>query len=247
MESRRVHKSPLKAIFFDAAGTIFDARQPVGRSYANLAREFGVDAGEDAVSAAFRRVFHAAPPLAFGRGHPPAELRRLERQWWRARVAETFAGLGEFADFDAYFEALFAFFADPANWRADDEAPQLLARLKESGFVLGVISNFDARVYRILDGLGLARFFDSITISSEAGYAKPSPRLFEAALGKHSLAPGEALHVGDSVAFDICGAAAAGVASILVDPNGHHDGLASGRRVRKLLSVLEIIRDAKIA
>ena len=113
----------LKAVFFDAAGTIFEARQPVGRSYARLAREFGVDTSEEAVSAAFRRVFHAAPPLAFGAGHPPAELRRLERQWWWARVADTFAGLGEFSDFDAYFDALFAFFADPAHWRADDEAP----------------------------------------------------------------------------------------------------------------------------
>lgn len=243
-----VRPSRLKAVFFDAAGTIFDARQPVGRSYARLAREFGVDADEAAVNAAFRRVFHAAPPLAFGPGHPTDELRRLERGWWRARVAETFAGLGEFTDFDAYFDALFAFFADPANWRADDEAPAILARLKQSGFVLGVISNFDARVYRILDGLGLAGFFDSITISSEAGYAKPSPRLFEAALSKHSLAPDQALHVGDSIVFDVHGAAAAGIRSVLIEPHGQHsrDGLASGGRVASLASLTEIIRGTEI-
>jgi len=247
--NRMMRTTHLKAVFFDAAGTIFDARQPVGRSYARLAREFGVDADEETVNAAFRRVFHAAPPLAFGPGHPSAELRRLERDWWRARVAETFAGLGEFTDFDAYFDALFAFFADPAHWRADDEAPALLARLKQSGFALGVISNFDARVYRILDGLGLARFFDSITISSEAGFAKPSPRLFEAALSKHSLAPDQALHVGDSVALDIRGAAAARIPAVLIDPRGQHslDGVPASRRVASLASVLDIIRRAEIA
>jgi len=239
----------LKAVFFDAAGTIFDSRQPIGRSYANVAREFGVDADEKSVNAAFRRVFHAAPPLAFGVGHPPAELRRLEREWWRARVADTFSGLGEFGDFDGYFDKLFAFFADPANWRADDEAYGTLARLKESGLVLGVISNFDARLYRILEGLGLARFFESITISSEAGYAKPSPRLFEAALSKHSFAPDQALHVGDSVALDIHGAAAAGIPAVLFDPRGQEslEGAPACRRISSLASVLDNVRGAEIA
>ncbi|HTY54694.1 MAG TPA: HAD-IA family hydrolase [Candidatus Binataceae bacterium] len=238
----------LKAIFFDAAGTIFDARQPIGRSYARLAREYGVDADEEAVGAAFRRVFPAAPPLAFGKGHPPAELRRLEREWWRTRVAETFAGMGDFTDFDAYFDALFAFFADPAHWRTDDEAPALLARLKDSGFALGVISNFDARVYGILEGLGLSRFFDSVTISSEAGYAKPSPRLFEVALGKHSIAPGQALHVGDSVALDIHGASAAKIPVVLFDPGKQHslDGYPGVERISSLAAVSDIIRRSEV-
>jgi putative hydrolase of the HAD superfamily len=238
----------IKAVFFDAAGTIIDARQPIGRSYASVAREFGVDADEKAVNAAFRRVFHSAPPLAFGRGHPAPELRRLERDWWHARVADTFAGLGKFTDFDAYFDKLFAFFADPGHWRADDEAARLFVRLKESGIMLGVISNFDARLYGILGGLGLANFFESITISSEAGYAKPSPRLFEAALNKHGLAPEQALHVGDSVALDIHGAAAAGITPILFDPRGVEslENAPPCARVSSLAAVSDIIRRTEI-
>src|SRR5579863_7093081 len=112
----------IRAAFFDAAGTLFEAREPVGRTYARLAREFGVEASEEAVAAGFRRAFGEAAGLAFGRGHPAGELRRLEREWWRKRVAETFLGIGTFADFDAYFEALFAYFGDPLHWVADDEA-----------------------------------------------------------------------------------------------------------------------------
>jgi putative hydrolase of the HAD superfamily len=207
----------LRAVFFDAAGTLFDAREPIGATYARIARHHGVDAPDAAVDASFRRAYNGAPPLAFGLARPPAELRRLERQWWRDRVAVTFAGLGEFPDFDAYFDQLFAYFAHPASWTADPEAQPLLQRLKESGLIVGVISNFDYRLYRILEGLGLGRFFDSITISSEAGYAKPACEIFDAALGRHAIPAAEALHVGDSEERDFHAAARAGIASILVD------------------------------
>jgi putative hydrolase of the HAD superfamily len=207
----------IRAVFFDAAGTLFETRAPVGETYARIAHAYGVDAGADSINAAFRTVFRDATPLAFGPGRAPEELRRLERSWWRDLVAKTFAKFGEFRDFEAYFDALFAFFADPANWTADDEALSTLTALRTRGLTLGVISNFDHRLYRILDGLELSRWFDSITISSEAGYAKPSAKVFETALERHRLGPGEALHIGDSEHLDVAGASAAGMATVLIN------------------------------
>jgi putative hydrolase of the HAD superfamily len=174
----------IRAVFFDAAGTLFESREHIGRTYARLARDFGLDVSEEAVAAGFRRAFGAAPGLAFGLGLRHDELRRLERRWWRERVSETFAPIGKFRDFDAYFDALFAHFADPGHYIADVEAAPMLQRLKNDGFKLGVISNFDYRLYRILDGLELTRYFDSITISSEAGYAKPRREVYDAALAR---------------------------------------------------------------
>jgi putative hydrolase of the HAD superfamily len=191
----------------------------VGASYVRIAREYGVDASVADVGTRFRAAFHDAAPLAFGPGRSAPELRRLERQWWLDLVAATFIGLGEFKDFDAYFDALFAFFADPGHWIADADAAQTLQCLKDSGLALGVISNFDHRLYRILDGLGLSCYFDSVTISSEAGYAKPAAELFRVALARHSVQPAEALHVGDSEHLDLAGAAAAGIAGVLIEPN----------------------------
>jgi putative hydrolase of the HAD superfamily len=226
----------LKAVFFDAAGTIFHTREPAGMSYARIARRFGLEADADAVVAAFRRAFHAAPGLAFGPGRPGAELRRMEREWWRALVLRTFDGVGRFADFEAYFDALFTFFADPANWTADPDAPALLETLKARGMLLGVISNFDYRIYRVIEALGLAQYFDSITISSEAGWAKPAPEIFRAALGRHSLSPAEAVHVGDSETHDLRGACGVGMGAILVDPQSAEALAVAGRcaRVRAL-------------
>ncbi|HJU12116.1 MAG TPA: HAD-IA family hydrolase [Candidatus Binataceae bacterium] len=223
----------IKAVFFDAAGTLFDTREPVGESYARIARAYGLNASAGAVDAAFRRAFHDAVPLAFGTGHDPEQLRRLEREWWRELVMRTFAGLGNFADFGAFFNSLFEFFANPAHWRADAEALPMLNALRERGLTLGVISNFDYRLYRILDGLGLAAWFDSITISSEAGYAKPSVKLFEAALEQHRLAPFQAVHVGDSEHLDLAGASAAGMAAILINPKlAEEDVSVAGRTAR---------------
>jgi len=201
------------------------------------------------VEASFRRAFASAPGLAFGPGHPPDELRRLERRWWRALVEKTFAGLGEFTNFDAYFDALFAFFGDSANWNLLPETIETLGRLKDRGLKLGVLSNFDYRIYGVLDGLGLTPYFDSIAISSEAGYAKPSAQLFKAVLNRHGLAANDAMHVGDSEALDFEGAAAAGLAAVLVDARCRPAVAICGRRARiaSLAYVIEVAQRLRFA
>src|SRR5690349_12196519 len=96
--NRRTEKmAQIEAVFFDAAGTLFETREPVGESYARIARAYGLNASAGAVDAAFRRTFRDAVPLAFGTGCKPEQLRRLEREWWRDLVMRTFAGMGEFA------------------------------------------------------------------------------------------------------------------------------------------------------
>ncbi|HZP45573.1 MAG TPA: HAD-IA family hydrolase [Candidatus Binataceae bacterium] len=208
----------IKVVFFDAAGTLFDARVPIAESYARIAGRYGVERNAEAVNEGFRRAFHQAPPLAFGPGREAAELRALEHRWWREVVAQTFLDTAIFSDFQGYFDELFAFFGEPDNWRVDPGAIPMLQRLRGDGLRLGIISNFDYRLYRILDGLGLRPYFDSITISSEAGYAKPAPEVFHVALAKHGATPLEALHVGDSPHHDGAGARAANIACVLIDP-----------------------------
>jgi putative hydrolase of the HAD superfamily len=240
----------IRAVFFDAAGTLFEAREPIGRTYARLARQFGLEASEDAVEAGFRRAFGTAPGLAFGLGLRQDELRRLERRWWRERVGETFAPLGKFPDFDAYFDALFAHFADPDNWMADLEAAPTLQRLKNDGLKLGVISNFDHRLYRILDGLDLTRYFDSITISSEAGYAKPRREVYDTALARVGVEAHAAMHVGDSEHLDFAPAAAIGMAAVLIDraeKQARHSIEGRTARINSLASVSEFARVFELA
>src|SRR5208283_1847955 len=207
----------LKAVFFDAAGTLFDAREPVGHTYARIARKHGLHAADAQVSAGFRRAFSSTPGLAFGPGRRADEIRRLEREWWYGLVLRSFEGLGEFDSFDAFFEELFAYFGDPASWAPLPEARAVIRSLKDAKLKLGIISNFDARLYPILEGLELRPFFETVTISSEAGYAKPARQIFATALADLGVASAEAVHIGDSAHMDVRGAQDAGLRAILID------------------------------
>ena len=105
-----------------------------------------------------------------------------------------------------------------------------------------MISNFDARLFGVLDGLDIGHFFDPIVASTRAGAAKPEPAIFQKALAECDLQPQEALHIGDSYELDIVGAQQAGLTPVLVERSGRQqstDDCHVVRRLDELLTVLE--------
>ena len=76
----------IRAVTFDAAGTLFAPREPVGETYASTARGHGMPADAAGVDARFRRAMRAAPPLAFPGIEAPQRL-AFERAWWTSIVA----------------------------------------------------------------------------------------------------------------------------------------------------------------
>ncbi len=229
----------LRAVSFDAAGTLFHPVRPIGELYAMVAARHGIDVDAGLLNDRFRAAFRAAPPLAF----PPlaaAELRRREKAWWHAVVREVFTGLAV-ADFETYFDALFAFFASADAWRADPDAAPLLTGLRAAGIRILVVSNFDARVRDVLAGLGLAALIDQITISSEAGAAKPDPRIFATALGAAGLRAADVVHVGDTAREDLAAARAAGLEVVLVGGDELAVEAPDATRVPRLGAVVDVI------
>ena len=57
--------SEIRAVLFDAVGTLIELREPVGETYARMARPFGVALPAWRVDDAFRRILKRAPPLVF--------------------------------------------------------------------------------------------------------------------------------------------------------------------------------------
>src|SRR5262245_3929548 len=98
--------SNLKVVFFDAAGTLIEARGGVGEIYSRVAREFGFEAEPKVLQQNFAKVFPLQPPMAFPAGTSGAALFELEKAWWRDLVNAVFAGLGPFPLFDEFFEAI---------------------------------------------------------------------------------------------------------------------------------------------
>ena len=188
----------IKAIFFDAAGTLIYLPRSVGEHYREVAARFGADLDADALDRAFREAWHAAPARLSQDTPRPDD----DKGWWRTLVDDVLARVltGEQAarfDGKAFFEAAYAHFAEPGVWQAYPEAPATLEALRAHGYRLAVISNFDRRLYRVLDDLGLRRFFDAMIVSSEVGADKPDPRIFSRALQTLQVAAAEAWHVGD--------------------------------------------------
>jgi putative hydrolase of the HAD superfamily len=92
----------------------------------------------------------------------------------------------------------------------------LLTFLDGRGVKLGVLSDYPA--LRKLEALGIAGRFSLVLSAgdSEVGVFKPHPRGFLAACKRWGLRPEEVLCVGDRADVDAAGAAAAGMASVIV-------------------------------
>jgi putative hydrolase of the HAD superfamily len=227
----------MRVVFFDAAGTLFQVKGSVGQVYLDQARRYGVTTSPAALQQAFRRALDDAPPLAFSLTDA-TDIKACERLWWFDVVHNVFYRVGMFEGFDQYFEDVFAYFAGSEAWELYPETLATLQALEERGKELGIVSNFDSRLYEILVGLGIDRFFESVTLSSFAGAAKPSPQIFIRALAKHGAGPQEALHIGDSLQEDIHGAKAAGIKPVFLQ---REDGACLLSDVPTITNLYEVI------
>jgi putative hydrolase of the HAD superfamily len=214
------------AVLFDAAETLFTTRGTVGDLYATSARKFGSRATATDIQAAFERQFQRSGPIH----------RSTEKEWWKDVVRRVFTDVGMVEDFDGLFNEIYERFRGAGGWSLFPETRETLEALKGQGLKLGIISNFDSRIYSVLDALGIRSFFDSVTISSEAGYAKPHPEIFLAAVRALDVPAWRALFVGDSLSDDVEAGNAAGLDAVLVDRTDHYVGVPFPR-IRSLLEV----------
>src|SRR6266853_779240 len=205
----------IKAISFDAVGTLFYLTKTVGDHYAYVGREVGLDFDAKELERAFHGAWKKVPQRAAIDG--PRE--NDDRDWWRklvdAVLDQVAPSLSEF-DRDNFFEVAYEHFAEAAVWELYPEVPDVLEQLQPR-FQLAVISNFDGRLRFILQHLGISRFFTHIFISSEIGADKPDPEIFRRALNLIDLKPDEVLHVGDDPQRDWEAASAAGLSIFRLD------------------------------
>lgn len=89
----------------------------------------------------------------------------------------------------------------------------VLADLAER-YRLGIVSNFYGNLATVCDELGLRSHLDVMVDSTDLGWTKPDPRLFQHALGALGVDAAHAAFVGDSASRDMAGARAMGMAHI---------------------------------
>src|SRR5437667_12802609 len=205
----------IKAIFFDAADTLFHLPLGVGYHYALVGEEIGLKLDAARLDHAFAKAWNSMPKRA------PIDGPRMndDKDWWRTLVDfvldQVAPSLSEL-DRDNFFEIAYEHFAEAGVWELYPEVIEVLEQLCPR-FQLAVISNFDGRLRMILEQLGVSKFFKHVFLSSELGADKPDPEIFRRALNVIHFEPNDVLHVGDDPERDWKAAASVGLSIFQLD------------------------------
>ena len=222
----------IRAVSFDAAGTLIHLAEEVGVLYARVALRHGIAADPALLNDAFRTVWKRTHP-AFSEDSPIADVH--EKAWWARLVREVFheAGSTIFGDelFDEFFDALYRHFEEPGTWLPVPGAREVVEAVARRHRCI-VLSNFDTRLRRILADMDLLTPFEALFLSSEFRLSKPDHRLFARVSEALDIPPPQILHVGDDPLCDWAGAEAAGF---------QHFRVGRGQRnISELLSELSL-------
>jgi putative hydrolase of the HAD superfamily len=204
--------SDIRAITFDAGGTLLAPHPSVGHVYAEVLEGFGLERDPGSLETAFQSAFNSV-----SKNRAVLDPEEREKDFWRQVVRET---VREHPIPDGLFPEVFATmwdtFSHGTRWRVFDGCRELLELLRGRGYRLGVLSNWDQRLHSVLEETGLAGQVDFVIISSDCGIEKPDTGIFRAAERALHQPPEACLHVGDSRHHDLAGADRAGWAGILV-------------------------------
>lgn len=213
-----------RAIIFDLGHTIWDIgphTPALERAYDDLhatltERLGGADVPEArAMQRAVYDVLVGSSQTYFGSA---SDIARLEQppshRWVDAGLSE----LGLHLDEELLREVTPPLFStEYESLICGDGTLEALRALADGGYGIGCVTNTladEAGIRRMLRKFGIEGLMGSVVVSTEMGYRKPHPSLFEAALSELGVGAAEAVFVGDSPWHDIAGAQAAGIVAV---------------------------------
>ncbi|XP_059216330.1 rhythmically expressed gene 2 protein isoform X2 [Stomoxys calcitrans] len=156
-------------------------------------------------------------------------------QWWRQLISNTFAESGSPIPedkIDSFTKHLLELYKTSSCWQHCNGSVDLLNYLRmqqqlgarenargEYPFVMGVISNFDPRLPKLLVNLKIDHFLEFALNSYDCKVEKPNKEIFDMAMrasNLNDLKPEQCLHVGDGPTTDYIAAKSAGWNAALV-------------------------------
>lgn len=200
----------VELVLFDMDDTVFDHAYSVRVGLAALRRvhPFLASPSLDALVARYQLLLDEVHPsvLAGRITHDEARLERMSRlsAWTGGAVDRAQA-----AEMSAAYRA--------AYQRGRRPVPGVVEVLARLGPVarLGIVSNNQRREQQDkLEALGMNDRFDFVLTSEEARVEKPDPRIYRMALRRGRAHAERSVMVGDSWAWDVVGARAAGLRAV---------------------------------
>ncbi len=204
-----------KVISLDVGGTLLDLAEPEV-AYAEILQRHGYPSSTEEI----RSWIKTSQIESGGEGislTSESTISGEEEQTRRNQLISIFlreAGVTKHLE-DCREEIWRSWLKEPV-FRLFPEAISVLARLKEQGFVVGAVSNWEARLPQLCENLGIGKYLDFYLVSEVEGHAKPSTRLFELGLEKAGVDSREFIHVGDDLTKDIEPAEKVGMRTVLI-------------------------------
>lgn len=190
-------------LIFDAYGTLVELDDFYGHLQRNFAGAGWHFSPEEIRAAAHREMKHYIDRSVLAR----------DRESWlalRRECAQVLADALREArrDFSLSLDKCTDILGDSIHFRAFPEARRVLESLHARHISMGVLSNWDYELPRILESLGLKQYFAFVLSSAEVGASKPSPQLFERAWQlarsvRPQLQAEECVYIGDHWEKDV--------------------------------------------
>ena len=227
----------VRAVLFDAVGTLIRPAPSVAAAYAQAARRHGVELAEEEISRRFHRAFKRQDEL----DQVEQSARHQPKPGNRALALDRGRGIRSLAALERIFADLWEHFAAPAHWRLFDDAANAWRQLAAAGLTLGIASNFDDRLPPICRQLAPLDCCQHLFVSSQLGWRKPASEFFAAIAERLNLAPEELLFVGDDVDNDYGAACRAGWQAVLLDRTDHERDVSvpAEQTIRSLAELVE--------
>ena len=215
----------VKAVFFDFYMTLSVlGQQSFEASLRRIAARYGVEINWERYDAALEGLFVGAPV-----SNPPTCSLLESVMTTMVRECEFIRELGirEYVEQIAWelLQSGHPLFAATNATLYDDVLPTL-QHLRNMGFKLAIVSNWDTPLEPLTERLGIAEYFDTITASHDERVRseKPDSHIFSYTLEKVGVSAEEVVHVGDTYEADIVGARNVGIRPILLDRDGTQTG-----------------------
>ena len=200
-----------QVVLFDAVGTILRTTPDVIQVYHAAGRRHGSVLDEAEIKARFkvarRRLFDLDTSADL---QPPGQLvssDSIERELWLRLITDIFVDV---ARPRPLFDELWKFFADADNWQLFPDTAAVFKSLKSAGHLIGIASNFDSRLYGVVNEFRELICADFVFCSAEIGYRKPDPTFYATVETKIKQQLGRELHetiwmTGDCIENDFRG------------------------------------------
>jgi putative hydrolase of the HAD superfamily len=199
----------IRAVFFDVDFTlIYPGPTFQGEGYQRFCAAHGIEVDPEKFLDA---VIEASPIL-----NDEQELRYQDELFVRytRRIIEVMGGTGD--ALDACAAQIVREWAACQHFFLYDDVTPVLQQLDARGFKVGLISNSHRCLASFQQHFELHGLIAAAISSSEHGFLKPHPSIFEAGLRLVGVQPEEAVMVGDSLMHDIEGARRVGMRGVLV-------------------------------